>query len=243
DGGFNYMSVSGSAAYRLLIDRRKMNVLSIGIQAGIISRRFDPNKLKFGEQWNPVTGYDPGAVNGEMFDQTSSLDFDANIGIVYYNRNPNTSVNPFGGVSVYHLTRPYDPFYKHSDSRLPMRINLHGGARIKMGNRFVLTPQLIYLHQGKDFGNGRAHELVGSLYAQYMLGATADLLFGATYRLKDAAVPFVGFHVGDFTLGFSYDVNVSKLNVASLSQGGMEISLTFINHKEVYNTDFVCPRL
>src|SRR5699024_6761817 len=107
----------------------------------------------------------------------------------------------------------------------------------------ALTPQLIYLHQGKDFAGGRAHEIVGNIYAQYMLSPTSDLLFGATYRHKDAVIPFVGFHLGDFTLGLSYDVNVSGLDVASLNQGGIELSLTYIRHKKVKEEHFICPRL
>ncbi len=243
DGGWNYLNVLGSAAYHAILDRRKMNVISIGVEAGIINRHFDRSKLKFGEQWNPVTGYDPGAPSFEHFDQTSSTDLDVNVGIVYFNRNPNQHVNPFAGVSLYHLTTPEDPFYTQSDGELPMRLNIHGGVRIRTGSRFNLTPQLIYLHQGEDYGSGRAHELVGSVYAQYMLTNNADVLFGATYRVKDAILPFVGFHLGDFTLGLSYDVNTSGLDVASLSQGGLELSLSFVKHKKIVDPQFICPRM
>lgn len=243
DGGFQYMNAMGSAAYHAILDKAQMNVVSIGLQAGVVDRRFDPNKLKFGDQWNPVSGYDPGAASGENFDETNSTDLDVNVGIVYYNRNPNTKVNPFAGVSLYHLTQPEDPFYTHSDGKLPMRLNIHGGLRIRLSPRFNLTPQVIYLHQGEDFGNGRAHEMVASIYAQYMLSNTADLLFGATVRNKDAAIPFLGFHLGDFTLGMSYDINTSYLEAASLHQGGIELSLSYIRHKKIVDPQFICPRL
>lgn len=243
DGGWNYLNALGSAAYHAILDQAQMNVVSIGVQAGVINRHFDQSKLKFGDQWNPITGYDPSHGTAEVFDQTGSTDLDVNVGLVYYNRNPNNKVNVFAGASLYHLTTPEDPFFKQSDGKLPMRLNLHGGARIKLSPRFNLTPQLIYLHQGEDFGSGRAQELVGSVYAQYMLSNTADLLFGATYRVKDAAIPFVGFHLGDFTLGISYDVNTSGLDVASLSQGGLELSLSYIKHKKIIDPQFICPRL
>lgn len=243
DGGWNYLNALGSIAYHAIIDNAQMNVISIGIQAGVVNRRFDRNKLRLGAQWNPITGYDPGAPIGEVFDYSQTTDFDVNFGIVYFNRNPRNKVNPFFGISLYHLTTPDDPFFKNSTGELPMRLNIHGGLRIKMGRRFNLTPQFIYLHQGEDFGSGRAQEVVGSLYAQYKLSNTSDVLLGATYRVKDAIVPFIGFHLGDFTLGLSYDVNTSGLDVASLNQGGLELSLSFIRHTKVINPQFVCPRL
>lgn len=238
NGGYNYLNALLSAAYQAVLDQSQMNVVSIGLQAGIINRRVNPNKLQFGEQWNPITGYDPGAPSGETFDKTSALGFDANIGVVYYNRNPNTRVNPFGGISLYHLSRPQDPFLgKGDDKRLPMRMNIHGGLKIKMNPKFNLTPQFIYIRQGN------AYETVVGLYGQYRLPSYSDLLFGATYRFNDAIAPFVGFHLGDFTLGLSYDINVSDLKVASQSKGGLEISLSFIRHKKIRDPRFICPRL
>lgn len=237
NGGYNYLNALASAAYRAVLDDQRMNVISIGIQAGIINRRINPSKLQFGEQWNPVTGYDPGAPSGEHYDQTSALAFDANIGIVYFNRNPNTKLNPFGGISLYHLSRPQAPFIGKTDERLPMRMNIHGGVKMKLNPKFYLTPQFIYITQGN------AHETVAGLYGQYRLPNYSDLLFGATYRFKDAISPFVGFHLGDFTLGLSYDINVSDLKVASQSKGGLEISLSYIRHKKIRDPRFICPRL
>ena len=237
DGGYNYLNALLSAAYSVVMDESQMNVISIGIQAGIINRRINPSKLQFGDQWNPITGFDPGAPSGETFDKTSSLGFDANVGIVYYNRNPNTRLNPFGGISLYHLPRPHDPFLGKEDERLPMRMNIHGGVKIKMAPQFNLTPQFIYIRQGN------AHETALGLYAQYRLPNYSDLLFGATYRVDDAIAPFVGFHLGDFTLGLSYDVNMSDLKAASQSKGGLEISLSYIRHKKIRDPRFICPRL
>lgn len=247
DGGWNYLNALASFAYRLILDEDKMNVISIGVQGGVINRHFDRSKLEWGNQWNPVTGYDPTIPSGEHFDQTSATDLDVNFGIVYFNRNPNHTANPFVGLSVYHLTRPDDPFYKSSKGRLPMRFNAHGGLRIKLSRRFNLTPQIIYMQQGEDYGSGSAEELVGSLYTQYMLSQNSDLLFGFSYRNEDAFIPFLGFHLGDFTLGVSYDVNISDLDVASAHQGGIELSLSYSkrnnNNKNMATPRFVCPRL
>lgn len=237
DVGWKHLNALFSTAYRLILDNAQMNVLSIGIQAGIVNEHFDPAKAQTGSQWDPVDGYDPTAPTGEVFAETSALDFDANVGIVYFNRNPNVKMNPFGGISLYHLSRPKRPFIKGSKARLPMRLNVHGGVKIKLSPRFSLTPQFIYLQQGN------ASEKVVSLYGQTKLSTYSDFLFGATYRMEDALMPFVGFHLGDFTLGLSYDVNVSHLEVASENKGGIELSLSYTRHKRIRNPRFVCPRM
>lgn len=237
DGGYNYINAMVSAAYRAILDSKGMHVLSIGLQAGIINRRFNPNKLQFGSQYNPILGYDPTIPSGESFDKTTSTAFDANFGVVYFNGNPNTRLNPFGGVSLYHLSRPEDPFLGKSNNRLPLRLNVHGGVRIKLSEQFNLTPQALYINQGN------AHETVAGAYLQYLLPNYSDFLFGATYRFNDAVIPFIGFHLGDYTFGLSYDVNVSKLRAASEGKGGIELSLSYIRHKRVRDPRFICPRL
>lgn len=237
DGGYNYLNAVASAAYRAILDARGMNILSIGLQAGIINRRFNPNKLQFGSQYSPILGFNPAAPSGENFGKTSATAFDANFGMVYFNGDPNTRLNPFGGVSVYHLTRPQDPFLTGGNSRLPMRLDVHGGVRIKLDEKLDLTPQAIYIRQGN------AHETAAGVYAQYLLQNFSDLLFGATYRVQDALIPFVGFHINDFTFGLSYDINVSQLRTASEGRGGLELSLSYIRHKKIQDPRFICPRL
>ena len=237
DGGYNYINGMFSAAYRAILDEKGINVLSIGLQAGVMNRRFNPNKLAFGSQYSPILGYNPATPSGEDFDKTSATAFDANFGIVYFNGNPNTRMNPFGGVSVYHLSRPQDPFLTTGSRRLPMRMNVHGGVRIKLNEQFNLTPQAIYIRQGN------AHELTMGAYLQYLLPDYSDFLFGATFRANDAVIPFVGFHLGDYTFGLSYDVNVSELKSASQGRGGIELSLSYIRHKKMHDPRFICPRL
>jgi type IX secretion system PorP/SprF family membrane protein len=237
DGGYNYLNALFSAAYRVMLDEKGFNILSIGLQAGVLNRRINPNKLQFGSQYDPILGFNPDVPSGENFSKTSATAFDANFGVMYFNGDPNKTLNPFVGVSVYHLARPDDPFLGTSDEKLPMRYSVHGGTRIKATDVLNLTPNALYIRQGN------AHEVAAGVYAQYMLQGYTDLLFGVTYRFNDAVIPSVGFHLGDFTFGLSYDVNVSRLNVASDGKGGIEFSISYIRHKKVQDPRFICPRL
>ena len=60
-------------------------------------------------------------------------------------------------------------------------------------------------------------------YSEYALSV------GCHYRLKDAIIPQILFEAGDFVIGVSYDINASSLSKVTKSQGGIEISLKYVN--------------
>lgn len=51
---------------------------------------------------------------------------------------------------------------------------------------------------------------------------------GAYYRTGDAVITSILIKTGRFALGFSYDVNTSKLATVSNAKGGFEVSLRMI---------------
>src|SRR4051794_17088853 len=66
DGGYSYTTAYASVAYTgVRFGPGETKRLVFGLQAGMIDRRFDRSKLTFGDQWNPITGYNPGATSAE----------------------------------------------------------------------------------------------------------------------------------------------------------------------------------
>jgi hypothetical protein len=61
-------------------------------------------------------------------------------------------------------------------------------------------------------------------------------------NLTDAIIPYVGLDIGSFTVGMSYDVNVSSLKPASQGQGGFEISLIYIKKPSDGRKSIPCPK-
>src|SRR5699024_5525320 len=237
DAGYQYLNVLGSVAYEVVFDENSDHSLSIGVQSGIINRRIDPAQFRSGNQWNPILGFDPTIPNGEKISRTSILGLDANVGIFYTNRSEYTHFQPFVGMSLYHLSRPSISFLTGSDDRLPMRLNIHGGVRMEVNNRFSLTPHFLYLRQGE------VDEKVGGLYGQYSLNNQLDFILGTTLRYNDAIIPYIGILFNNFNLGLSYDVNISDLAVASMNNGGIELSLSFVRHqKSSSSIQLSCPR-
>jgi type IX secretion system PorP/SprF family membrane protein len=240
DGGYRYTTGYGSLAYTgLRLGAKEQHRVQLGMQVGVIQRRFDRTKLKFGDQWNPITGFNPSNVSADVFERNSSTSFDVGAGILYFNSSPDTKANFYGGYSAAHLTKPTDVFSGTGNADLPMRHTVHAGMRIKVNPTLSITPNALYLKQGT------ATEKMLGVFASLKAAEETDFLFGGNYRFDDAVTPFAGFSHKGFVVGLSYDVNVSDLGRVANGSNSFELSLSFIGKKKVRTpeVDFVCPRL
>ena len=236
DGSYHNTNGYISASYQVHLTQYK--ILIGGFQIGMLNRRVDPAKLQFGNQFNPVTGYDPTIPSNELFTNQSATSFDGSVGLMYFDGNPSKSINPFIGISLYHPTQPNSRFLSGAnDNKVPVRYSLHGGIRFQLGARAELIPHAVYLQQGN------ANELAGGLVCNLKIEEGKELIVGSTYRLHDAIAPNIGLHVNGLTIGFSYDINISQIKTISSSNGGYELSISFTNQKKTPDTRFICPRL
>lgn len=240
DAGYNYFQGYASVSYTgVKFGAQQMTHLTLGIQAGLLNRKFDPTKFQWGSQYNPLTGYDPNAPSNEVLTRTSSTVFDANFGALLYDGNPNHKINPYIGAAVAHLTQPDDPFLSINNYHLPVRYTVHGGARFIVSDELSITPNALYMRQGNS------DETMVGAYAQMAINELSDLLLGLDYRVKDAIVPNLGFRYQDITVGVSYDANASSLTRLASGSNAFELSLSYTMHKKrVFPKEhFFCPRL
>ncbi|MBV7530283.1 PorP/SprF family type IX secretion system membrane protein [Chitinophaga sp. sic0106] len=240
DAGYNYTTGYLSAAYTgVKLDASHYHNLTFGLQIGFMQRRFDPARFTFGEQWNPVTGYNPSNPHTDGFTRTSAGSFDAGAGALYFDGTPGKKYNIYGGFSVMHLTRPTDQFSATGDARIPMRVTAHAGVKLNIDDRFSLTPNVLYLKQGTA-----SEKMIGA-YGQYNVALDADVMLGLNYRFEDAFTTHAGFLYKNMMMGISYDITTSDLSKMYRGSNSFEISITFIGRKKVKTpgVDFVCPRL
>jgi type IX secretion system PorP/SprF family membrane protein len=236
DGSYQYNTAYLSMGYQVRLTAYK--ILSAGFQIGMLNRRMDATKYQYGSQFNPMQGYDPTMPSGETFANQSATSLDGSIGLLYFDGNPNKSVNPFIGVSLYHPSEPSNQFLTNGeDNRIPARYSLHGGLRIKMNDQWDILPSAIYT------GQGSANEVAMGLSLSMKIDGNKDLIAGAMYRLNDAIAPNIGLHLNGMTIGFSYDVTTSQLKTASSANGGYELSISFTKPRKIPDTKFICPRL
>ncbi len=239
DGGYRYTQGSISVSYQgLHFDADGYQRVIFGLQAGFINRRFDISKLRFGDQWTPGIRVDPTMPTNEVFSKVSASAVDNAAGIAYADDRPDNKVNVFAGFSICHLTQPEDPFLVSGEKRkLPYRYTLHGGARIRFENGTSLTPHFIYMRQGN------AEERTFGFFMQKPTSREdVYLLGGASYRYKDAILPYAGLKYRNVQFGLSYDANTSTLGRSVAFTNSFELSITVIGkRREGGRRYFECP--
>ena len=243
DGGFNYLNTYASVAYTgVKFGKENNHRVVLALQGGIINRRVDESKFKWGEQWNPITGYNGGNPTSESFSATSATSLDMGAGALYYDATPGKKANLFGGISFFHINRPSDPIISSQSTELntiPMRYTVHGGVSLNLSNGMMVVPHFLYMQQGN------ARETMIGGYLQKNVNEETDIMFGGYYRYKDAIAPFFGVDYKNFLMGVSYDLNTSKLGAMTRNVNSFELSLTYTKRtgtKSIF--DFIhCPRL
>ena len=243
DGGFNYLTLSGSYAYNGVKFGKDFNQrIVMALQGGIISRRVDRTKFKWGQQWNPITGYHADNPTTETFTKTSSIVPDIGAGILYFDASPEKKTNLFGGFSVYHLNRPKDPIVTNHNTdlnRIPIRYSVHSGLSYNLSEHTRVIPHVLYMRQGT------ASEVITGIYGQINVNAETDFMLGGYYRVNDAIAPYVGIDYKNFVIGLSYDANASKLRSMTKNVNSFELTLSYIKRSGTKSiVDFVrCARL
>jgi type IX secretion system PorP/SprF family membrane protein len=240
DKSYSYTNGYLSMAYTgVRFGKNADHYLVMAMQFGFISRKFDITKMQFGSQWISGTGFDPSSNSSEVFMKPSVTSFDAGAGIVYYDASPNQTVNFFGGISAYHITRPTDPYLSDAArTRLDVRYSVHAGVRIIASDLLSIVPTAIYMKEGN------AEEKMAGAYFQVYANEETDVMFGAYYRLNDAVSPFAGLCYKGLTFGLSYDVNASDKGAGGMKGNSLELSISFVGKGKsgVSTNKFYCPR-
>lgn len=243
DAGFNYFNAYASIAYTgVKFGKDENQRVVFAMQAGVIHRSVNQSKFKWGEQWNPITGYNSSNLSSESFSRTSATTLDMGTGAMYYDASPDKKYNVFGGISFFHINKPSDPIISSQSDELntiPMRYTIHGGVSVKLVDGLSIVPHVLYNQQGN------ARETMVGVYARKIVNEETDIMIGAYYRHKDAVAPYLGVDYKSFLVGLSYDANTSKLGSMTRNVNSFELSFSYIMRKGIKSIlDFnPCPRL
>ncbi len=236
DGGMRTMQGNISFGYHTQLSQK--STLGGCLVGGYAMRSIDYSKLTWDEQY--VNGaYNPSASSNEPVSSGSYGFADFGLGVLYqYTKgqmysSANDMVIVHVGAAATHLNSPQYSFYANSKQTLYPKITGHFEALIGIKNsNLSLIPGLIYNHQGPS------SEVLPGCYFRYMLKEEskftgyvkgASIMIGTHYRVKDAFIPSVQFEMAEYTIGISYDFNVSNLTTATSAKGGFEISLRYGN--------------
>lgn len=218
-GNLTSTKAYGSVAYHQALGLGSL--VSVGFNAGYVSKRVDFTKLTFDNQWNGKF-FDIAAPSGEGFTTNSLGYFSLGAGVNYaYFPNENTYINV--GVSALNLNRPKESFFSAStaDQRVLPRFTTFLNGSFKKSDIWILNPNLYVSNVGS------AWEIVGGMNAQRDLSGdgSSQVIIGAYYRVKDAIIPVVGFQQNGYRLTFNYDATTSSLKQYTNTRGAYEISI------------------
>lgn len=211
--------VALTAAYNKNIGTEGRHKIGVGLQTSFVSKKADYSRFTFTRQFTPF-GFNPTASNGEPLSGFNLNYLDVATGILYSGMNENMAQWYVGG-SYYHINRPNEAI-STEDNRLKPRLTLHSGINFP-------TTELGRLYLSGLYMNSMITEevLFGTVYESMIPGAEYEnsVYLGAYYRVRDAIIPYVGYGSTKFQIGFSYDINISSLNTATMSRGGFEVSV------------------
>ncbi len=227
--------------YHKLLSEEKSTYISVAFMGGTVNESFDAGKLRFDDQF--VNGsYSSSNPTSQSFRTTGFNYLDASTGISFKSLI-NNNLKFYVGVGLFHFTRPSLSFMNDNEVRLNEKwvFNMGFSAYTNTYNRIV-----VYADHFRQGGN-RVMQ-TGFLYTHNFDPDGDDARFslsgGAVYRAKDALIPVVKLNSNRLSMGFSYDVNTSKLKTASMYRGGFEMTLSytgFWNQKNADASKMECP--
>ncbi len=216
--------------------------LSLGFMGGVVQNRFDPTKLQFDDQF--VNGsFNTSNATQQVFNNTNLTYFDGSVGMVF-SSSYNETIKYYLGGAYFHFNKPKVSYNKLlNDIKLPSKVMINAGLTGEIGENNEIIAYADYFTQG-----GGEQMQAGLLYKHDLVRIEEDaisLYAGSFLRWNDAVIPVIKLDYYKLSVGFTYDVNISKLKSASQSRGGFEISLSYRNYLNIRNSSLGqthCPR-
>ena len=227
-GSAQMKTLQGNIAYAYHVYLNRESTLGGGLYGGFAQRSINSSDLQWMSQYDG-SSYSASLPSGEQSGNSSLSFLDLRGGLHYeYGWD---KLDFSAGVGFFHVNRPKYSFYGSAEN-LSMRTVGYANSLVRFTNsNFSLVPGFIYSMQGKSkelfLGTMFRYTFKGDANLGYVKGSAISL--GAHYRNKDAVIPVLIFEFSQYSIGLSYDVNISKLKTASKGLGGFEISLRFVN--------------
>lgn len=232
DGNLRQNEYSFSMAYHALLNPN--NTLSVGLVGAFAQQTIDPTNLRWNNQYSSGV-YDPNLPSGENFGNTSHAYWDFGAGILwsygeaahYLTENDQKYIN--AGIALAHFNQPEQSFI--TTDPLKRKITAHSNMLFGIKNtHYSIAPSVLYMQQGPQkeitFGTMIKYKLKEESKYTGVIKATV-LSVGCFYRNRDAIIPYFLLELDKYTIGITYDANISSLATATTGRGGFEICLRF----------------
>ncbi|GAC1537114.1 MAG: hypothetical protein NVS3B15_17410 [Sediminibacterium sp.] len=199
--------------------------LSAAFMGGLVTSQFDPTLARLGDQYRNGS-YDPSNASMQQFRNTGYSYWDLDAGLCFSTTFSNKA-NFYIATGITHVT---NPVIRSSTGNVPgllaPKFALNLGINAPSGEKGHIMAFADYFMQ-----NGNRQLLGGLLYGIDIMqydNAEPDIFYiGSFMRWGDALIPVVKMGLAHFSIGVSYDINISKLKVVSNWRGGLELTLAY----------------
>ena len=223
---YNYLQINVAYAYKVEINYDWS--FRPGIEVGYGSKNYNFGNLLLEDQINQNTGaISSGSIDSGVLNQKNNINFlDISAGFIIDNEDG------WFGLSIKHLNRPNISFINEKNVPLDLFLSVHGGYAFDIdGTPSSLFPENTSLLVTANYmRQSQFNRLdIGSAlkFQSLIFGATAVLnpeMKSTNSHLLTSINPYVSIHFENFTFGYSYDLNTSKIGH---TQGIHELSLTW----------------
>ncbi len=208
--------------------------LVFGVEGGMAQRSLDFLNLRWGTQHDGEGGFNPNLDSQEeKFDRDNFMFADMAAGLLWFSVFDDNQ-NFYIGGAFHHLNRANQSFSSEETDLLFSRYTIHAGGEFLISEKLGLVPGVIYMSQGPSFqlNAGTSFKFLlnqrGGINQSFQLGLWGRMANNLdTGTLTDAIILSTRFDFDQFSLGFSYDINVSPLQPASNSQGSFEFAMVY----------------
>ena len=219
--------ISGMYSYEIKISK-KFN-LRTGIEASFWQNKFNQNELTFVDMIDPIRGFVYSTANNTLNSSKNGLDFSS--GILAY------SDKFFLGFSTHHLTQPKQSIFSEN-YKLERKYTVNIGSHFPIGYKssigeknWTVSPNMIFKKQGLN------EQLNIGIY-----GENGAYVLGFWYRDNQTYAVLAGAKMGLIKIGYSYDINLSRLYIASSGSHEVSIQINFqCDNKNRTIQSFSCP--
>jgi type IX secretion system PorP/SprF family membrane protein len=213
--------------------RKQSHYLVVGAEGGGAQRSINFTDARYGTQHNGEGSYDSGKETQENFANNSFTYGDVGAGLMWFT-NIDASNNFHIGAAAAHLNRANQSFQDARFEGLYTKFTIHGGGEFRLSRKLGLVPNIAYFMQGPSFELTPGTALKFNLsknkreYQAFQVGVWGRMTnHYADAMATDAVILTSRFDYENLGLGFSYDINVSKLSPATQGNGGFELNLQY----------------
>ena len=223
-----------SISFHKSLSGDKDTYLTAAFMGGPVSSQFDATQLRMGDQFHGGS-FDPSSPSAQPISNTGYSYWEVSAGLSFSSTLSNKT-NFYIAAGMTHITNPViHSVTGNVDGFLSPKIALNAGINAPSGEKGHITAFSDLFIQ-----NGSRQLLSGIMYGINLLeydNGDPDILYaGAFMRWGDALIPVVKLGFSHFSMGISYDINISKLKVVSNWRGGLELSIVYRDFLKIRNS-------